>query len=213
MSITAESTIYGVIDEEVPQKIAAISYDIAHQRYGHPGKGVLGKFPEMTKNFPKIESAPSGKLCPGCAQGKMHDKSHPTNERRATKLFELVHSDLKSFPTTSYHKYQYMIVFYDDFSGAAFTTCLRTKDAALSATKEFLAMVENQFSTTVKTWMSDAGGEYKSEAFSKMLREKGIKILTSAPHTPQQNGRAERFMRTMMDKAEALRFTAYMPES
>ena len=41
----------------------------------------------------------------------------------------------------------------------------------------------------------------------------GIKILQSAPHTPQQNGRAERFMRTMMDKAEAMRHTACIPPS
>ena len=122
--ISLGSTIYGVIDEEEQQPIAAISHEIAYRHYGHSGKGVLAKFPGMTKNFPKIESAPSGKPCPGCAQGKMHDKSHPTNKRHATKLFELVHSDLKLFPTTSYYKYQYIIVFYDDFSGAAFTTCL-----------------------------------------------------------------------------------------
>ena len=34
--------------------------------------------------------------------------------------------------------------------------------------------------------MSDAGGEYKSEAFDKMLLDKGIKILQSATHTPNK---------------------------
>ena len=50
--------------------------------------------------------------------------------------------------------------------------------------------------------MSDAGGEYK--AFDLMLKEQGIHILQSAPHTPQQNGHAEQFMRTVMDKSEAV---------
>jgi transposase InsO family protein len=61
--------------------------------------------------------------------------------------------------------------------------------------------------------MSDAEGEYKSDVFDNMLCNQEIKILTSTPHTPQQNGRAERFMRTFIDKAEALRFTACIPQS
>jgi transposase InsO family protein len=61
--------------------------------------------------------------------------------------------------------------------------------------------------------MSNAGGEYKLDMFDNMLRNQGIKIFTSTPYTPQQNGRAECFMRTFMDKAEAMRFTACIPQS
>ena len=61
--------------------------------------------------------------------------------------------------------------------------------------------------------MSDAGGEYKSDAFLKHFKDAGIKVLQSAPHTPQQNGPAERFMRTIMDKAPALRLEACAPQS
>ena len=48
--------------------------------------------------------------------------------------------------------------------------------------------------------MSDAGGEYKSDTFDLMLKNKGIKILQSAPHTPQQNSHTERFIQTIMKK-------------
>ena len=68
---------------------------------------------------------------------------------------------------------------------------LHTKDAALVATCHFLKMVSIQFKTQVEQWMLDAGGEYKSKAFDSMLKEQGICILQSAPHTPQQNGCAE----------------------
>ena len=61
--------------------------------------------------------------------------------------------------------------------------------------------------------MSDAGGEYKSDVFINTLKDHGIKILQSAPYTPQQNGRAERFMRTCMDKAQAMRLEACLPDS
>ena len=46
-----------------------------------------------------------------------------------------------------------------------------------------------------------------------MLQEQGIHILQSAPHTPQQNSRAERFMCTVMDKSEAMCHEACIPKN
>jgi len=68
---------------------------------------------------------------------------------------------------------------------------LRTKDAALTATSHFLSMVEVKYGSYVKQWMSDAGGEYKSKAFTQMLMDRGIEILQSILYAHQQNGRAE----------------------
>ena len=61
--------------------------------------------------------------------------------------------------------------------------------------------------------MSDAGGEYKSNEFIAFLKGKGIKILQSVPLQPQQNGRAEQFNCTIMDKAQAFRLDACLPQS
>jgi len=52
-----------------------------------------------------------------------------------------------------------------------------------------------------------------SRKYANGSKSKGIKILQSVPHQPEQNGRAERFNRTIMDKAQALRFTACLPQS
>ena len=52
--------------------------------------------------------------------------------------------------------------------------------------------------------MSDAGGEFKSDEFINELENLGIKILQSAPRTPQQNGRAEQFNKSIIEKAQAL---------
>jgi transposase InsO family protein len=81
---------------------------------------------------------------------------------------------------------------------------MRQKSSAIVALRHFLAMIQNQFGTIPKEWMSDAGGEYKSNEFIRTLKGKGIKIFQSTPHTPQQNGRAERLNRTIMDKSEAM---------
>ena len=46
-----------------------------------------------------------------------------------------------------------------------------------------------------------------------MLKEQGIHIVQSAPHTPQQNGCAECFMCTVMDKSEAMQHDACIHDS
>ena len=113
----------------------------------------------------------------------------------------------------SYHRYKYLISFFDDYTSHGWIVLMRKKSSAITATKQFLALVETQYHAKVESWMSDAGGEYKSEALITLLKDNGIKILTSTPHTPQQNGRAEQLNRTLMDKAEAMRFTACLPPS
>jgi transposase InsO family protein len=69
-------------------------------------------------------------------------------------------------------------------------------------------MIKVQFGASMKTLMSDFGGEYKSREFDAFLKENGIQTQNSVPHMHQQNGRAEHFNRTLMDKAQALRLDA-----
>ena len=190
-----------------------LDYDIMHRRLAHPNKEVLRRARFSTTGFPQIQFPWDNPICPGCAMGKMPQKSFPSSSSRAKQPFEKVHSDLKEFPTLSYHRFKYFISFVDDHSSFGWITCLRAKSSALKALQDFLAMVKNQFGKVPKEWMSDAGGEYKSGEFTRILHSKGIKILQSAPYTPQQNGRAERFNRSIMEKAEAMRHEACLADS
>ena len=187
-------------------------YFLMHRRLGHPSNKVLRHAKESTAGFPSINIPSSNPLCRGCALGKMANQSFPLSKSRAKHPLWKIHSDLKSFPIESYHRHKYFISFVDDNTSFAWITLLRAKSSAITALHQFLAMIETQFGTTVREWMSDAGGEYKSDAFLAVLKDKGIKVLQSAPHTPQQNGRAERFNRTIMDKAEAMRHEACLPD-
>jgi hypothetical protein len=46
-----------------------------------------------------------------------------------------------------------------------------------------------------------------------MLKGKGIIVEMTAPHVHQQNGHAECVISTILEKAQALRFTACLPPS
>jgi transposase InsO family protein len=61
--------------------------------------------------------------------------------------------------------------------------------------------------------MIDTGGEFRSEGLRMFLKELGINILTSVPHMHQQNGHVERFIRTIVEKAQAIHLEACIPQN
>ena len=52
-----------------------------------------------------------------------------------------------------------------------------------------------------------------SNTFKKLMKGKGIEVLQSIPHMHQQNGRVERIIRTLTEKAESMRLQACLPQS
>ena len=46
--------------------------------------------------------------------------------------------------------------------------------------------------------MTDNGAAYKSRRFTKLLRRLKIKHLRTRPYTPRTNGKAERFIQTLL---------------
>ena len=117
---------------------------------GHPLKDILQHACKHIKNLPDVEIPTEVSICPGCAMGKLPNRSFPSNQQCATHVFELIHSDLESFSTESYHHHKYVITFIDDFTSMAWTTPLHSKDAALVLTRHFLKLVSTQFNAKVQ---------------------------------------------------------------
>ena len=133
---------------------------------GHPSRDVLCQATRHTKNFPKEIQFPVGPsnqpISRGCAEGKMHLQPFVDSVSRASRSFELIHSDLKELPTILYHKYKYFMTFLDDYSSHCWVVLLKQKSDTLCAINDFLALVRMQHNALVKQFMTDAGGEYKS---------------------------------------------------
>ena len=143
----------------------------------------------------------------------MTNSSFLNSNKCAEKLFEKVHMDLKSLPICSYSGYEYFLVIFDDCTSYGWIINLRLKSDASMAIKQFIAMVQTQYSLSVKQVQTDAGGEFKSWELSKFLLNLSIRTLTSVPHAHQQNSCAEHFIRTIMDKAQAICLEACFPQS
>uniref|UniRef100_A0A2N9IQM4 Integrase catalytic domain-containing protein n=1 Tax=Fagus sylvatica TaxID=28930 RepID=A0A2N9IQM4_FAGSY len=78
---------------------------------------------------------------------------------------------------------------------------------------KFQAMVHTQFSLPIKTIRTDCGGEFTSNQFNQFCASKGMIHQVSCPHTPQQNGVAERKHRHLVQCALALLSQSTLPMS
>jgi transposase InsO family protein len=96
------------------------------------------------------------------------------------------------------------LTFIDDFSRMAFTYFLKFKDQVFSKFKELKAAAELETGRRIKTLRTDNGREYVNANFTKFLSECGIKDQLTIVYTPEQNGVAERFNRTVCEKARAV---------
>lgn len=78
--------------------------------------------------------------------------------------------------------------------------------------KEFIGFYERQTGEKVKTLRTDNGTEYVNTELEEYLTEAGIQHQTTIAYTPQQNGVAERYNRTVVEKARSMMADAKFPK-
>jgi hypothetical protein len=102
-------------------------------------------------------------------------------------------------------------VFLDDHTHILNLQLLASKDQALKAWWATRACWENLSDQQVKAFCSDNGGEFMSDAFSRILKEAEIECQFSAPYAHQQNGKAEQVMWTIKGWMYAMLDHAHLP--
>lgn len=192
-----------VVPPENPETVhaAKTSQTLWHRRWGHLGhssllemsrKGLVTKFEFDTTNS-------GSDACDACLRGKHTRSPFPKGGRtRATKLLELVHSDVCGpFPVTR-EGYKYYASFVDDYSEFAVVYRLKEKSGVADAFKDYKLRAELHTEHKLKAVQTDNGGEYEGE-FERHCTLHGIHHRRTTPYTPEQNGVAERLNRTLCD--------------
>ena len=102
----------------------------------------------------------------------MHKLPFPKSFFIASSPFELIHYDLWGpAPIPSVNGFKYYVLFIDHFTRFTWVFLLNSKSEVFNKFVHFKAMVETQFSTKIKTFRSDGGGEYTSNAFKTYLSQ------------------------------------------
>jgi transposase InsO family protein len=107
--------------------------------------------------------------------------------------------------------FKYVVTLMDDYSRFAEVILLSRKSEVADAVIGLMKLWERQTERKIKTLRNDQGTEYMG-TLSTYCHEHGIKIELSAAYTPQQNGRAERLNRTLMERCRALLSDRQLPK-
>ena len=173
--------------------------------------------------------------CEGRVLGKSHRTAIPkVSNSRASKLLELVHSDVCGpIETESIGGARYFVSFIDDYSKWTVVYFMRRKSEVLECFKLFRALAEKHTSSVIgklhvqefhgidedltnelalKALRSDNGGEYLSTNFKDFLSQNGIHHQLTVAYTPQQNGVAECMNRTLLDLVRSMLHEKSLPK-
>ena len=151
-------------------------------------------------------------LCEPCQLGKAHRLPFNKNtEPRDTKPGEFVHSDVSGpMSETSLGEARYFVTFKDDASGYRFVYFMKHKVEVFEKFKLVERKIANKFGRTIKVLRSDNGLEYCNRPMKDYMESLGIEHQTTAPYIPEQNGRAERDNRRIVECARTLLEAASM---
>ncbi|SDA03668.1 BZ3500_MvSof-1268-A1-R1_C133g00719 [Microbotryum saponariae] len=152
-------------------------------------------------------------VCNACLSAKGHRLPFPDSDSHSSERLGLVHSDVLSFPESSLTGKRYLVTFLDDFSRKLWAYAIGHKSEVFGVFKTWLAEVELETDAKLKVLRTDNGGEYCSRAFTEFCKARGTRRQYSIPRTPQQNGRAERVNRSIVEGVLALLADAHLPKS
>ena len=182
------------------------SLTLWHARLGHASssqvqqlafRGLLGSV--CTENFD----------CISCQLGKQPALPFNTSESIFTDIFDLNHSDVWGpSSVSSIGGSRYFVVFVDDYSRYSWIFNMKHHSELLQVYSNFTKMVETQFSKRIKIFQSDNALEYIQYAFQVVLHSYDTIHQLTCPGTSQQNGRAERKLRHILDTVRVLLLSA-----
>ena len=206
-----------VLQNEPQALVAGVSnkasYELWHARLGHVSFDVISSL-NKTGCLSLTSLLPKPDICTSCQLAKGQRLPFIHNEKRASSPLDLVHCDLWGpAPITSTDGYRYYVVFIDDHSRFTWFYPLKTKTGFYAVLPAFIKLVQTQCSRKIKTFQSDGGSEFVNHTVRKIFEENGTFHRFSCPHTPQQNGRAERKHRHIVETGLAMLFNAHVPTS
>ncbi|GJT05602.1 putative ribonuclease H-like domain-containing protein [Tanacetum coccineum] len=178
-----------------------------HRRLGHLNFKTMNKLVKgnLVRGLPS-KLFENDQTCVACQKGKQHRASCKSKTENSISLpLHLLHMDLFG-PTfvKSLMKKMYCLVVTDDYSRFTWVFFLATNDETSGILKSFITGIENLVDHKFKVIRCDNGIEFKNREMNQFYEMKGILRQFSVARTPQQNGVAERRIKTLIEAARTM---------
>jgi transposase InsO family protein len=188
--------------------------ELWHRRTGHLGMDNLARMVNMVNGINvtpgEIKKAASDP-CEACFKGKQTRLPFGDSTTNTTSPLQVVHMDLCGPMDATLGGAKYMATFLDDYTGLSVVELLQHKSEVKDAVRRVIPYLETQAGFKLKAVRSDNGGEYINFILQEYFQSKGVQHQTTVPYTPQQNGKAERLNRTLLEKAQSMLAGSNLP--
>ena len=108
---------------------------------------------------------------------------------------QLLRSDVCEMSTTALGGAKYFCTLLDDHSGICAIGLLASKADVPTWIGNTITRMERESGLQAQALRTDNGSEYANQRLHDHLSSRGIEHQTSAPYTPEHNGKAERLNR------------------
>ncbi|CAI7770854.1 unnamed protein product [Closterium sp. NIES-53] len=143
--------------------------------------------------------------CVSCVGGKLVWHTFLDKGSGAKEALAVVHIDLCGpFWVAAKDGSLYFLLLKDRHTRFVWAMPVAKKSDELREFQQWLVLVEWQTKKMVLMLRSDQGGEFLGKAFTDFVNGKGIVHDLTCPYTPQQNGMAEREMRTVAESVRTM---------
>jgi histone deacetylase 1/2 len=201
--------LYRIDDPFIKQVFSGlkVSREKWHARLGHPATPIVRHV--LHRNKLPLYGSTNNVICDSCQQGKSHQLPFSNSDRVISKPLEFIYSDVWGPAQTSTSGHRYYVSFIDGYSRFTWIYLLKHKSDVFHIFLAFQKHVERLLNHKIIHVQSDWGGEYLK--LNKFFDDIGISHRVSCPHTHQQNGRAERKHRHLVETGLTLLAHASMP--
>jgi hypothetical protein len=184
-----------------------VTLNIWHKRLGHVNNQTVRRMANNT-GIGGMQITPGSKsmeeCCHGCEVGKMHKLPFANSTTKYSTVGECVVSDLVGpMQVNSVGGARYYVLFKDVYSKYKTVYFLKHKSETANCFLEYTKMLTTDTGLHVKLLRCDGGTEFINSQMNTILTSLGIKLQTSAPYTPEQNGIAERDHRSTVESARS----------
>ena len=170
----------------MPRK-CTVSAKLLHYRLGHPSDEVIEHLEEASRDT-RVQGKREG-VCDPCRVSKAHKIISRRTPEPSTYPFQKVHFDLIT-ETPAYNGDRYVLHFVDSYTNYHRVYTIPNKSAINTGIIYFVNWVKNKFNLNIQVLHTD-GEKSISNSTKNFLNSLGITLQQTAPHCPEQNGKAE----------------------
>jgi hypothetical protein len=192
---------------------AKISYEPAeiilwHHRLAHTSYSTLESMKRLgtAKKFSPNVHHGTTPQCTDCPYGKQTRAPFRKTEDLPNHIGDIIVSDLCGPFELSIGGYKYFVIWMDLKTRFASIDFIKDKECntVSESFKRYMAWLLRQKNANVRRVRTDNGGEYMGKEFTNICSKLGIIHETTSPYTPEHNGIAERYNRTLQEGALTL---------